>query len=94
MRAFAFCKQLRRIEISKESMLQIIEEFAFAKSSIESITIPREVINIKKCAFSCCSQLQIIEIDENSKLVSIDQDWLHETKNAILMIPSNKRNLL
>lgn len=47
-RAFYECKQLQYIEISEESKLQTIEEFAFSDSEIKSITIQSSTTNLKK----------------------------------------------
>ena len=45
---FNFCHKIKFFDIPKESELKIIEEYAFDKSSIESITILASLVEIKK----------------------------------------------
>ena len=46
--AFWCCDNLRTIEIPIDSELQIIEAFAFMDTSIESITIPSNLIELEE----------------------------------------------
>ena len=45
---FYYCKQLQRIEFANDSKLQTIESLAFASSTIESITIPSQLVELKE----------------------------------------------
>ena len=92
-RAFFNCKQLRYIEISKESKLQKIEESAFEGTSIERITIPNEVKIIGKCAFSYCVQLQYVEISEESKLQMIEESAFGSSAINSITIPVSTTDL-
>lgn len=59
--AFVGCRQLKDVEIPKDSKLQIIENEAFSCTAIESIFIPSSVIEIGKGAFDK-SSLQKVDI--------------------------------
>lgn len=71
--AFNLCKKLRKVVISENSELEIIECSAFCGSAIESFTIPYHVTQIGESAFSYCKNLRKIEIHKNSKLKKIDK---------------------
>lgn len=46
-KAFIWCKMLKNVEISSESKIQTIEENVFADSSIESLSIPSSIFELK-----------------------------------------------
>lgn len=86
-KAFEFCS-ITSIEFSENSKLQTIEEYAFNKASIESITIPSEVTFIGYFAFSYCYQLQHIEFSKESKLQIIEERAFSGTSIKSIKIPS------
>ena len=91
--AFYNCKQLQKVEISKESKLQSIEEDAFAGSLITYITIPNEVRMIGRRAFNNCKLLRNVEISEESKLQTIEEFAFSGSSIISITIPSSATDL-
>lgn len=83
--AFKSYKQLKTIEIQKDSKLQAIDKWAFSKTAINCISFPSSVTYIGEGAFDFCGQLLIIEIN-NSKLTHMLQDAFKYCKNALIMV--------
>ena len=75
---------LKKIEFADDSKLQIIDDYAFYNTSIESISIPSHVNQIGKCAFGCFF-LNIIEFDENLEIESINQSIFHNCFSIIMV---------
>lgn len=69
--AFYLCKSLQEIEFSEDSELQTIGEYAFAKSSLKSIKIPKHVKKIGEYAFFCC-KLKSFSFSEQPELNTIE----------------------
>lgn len=88
--SFNFCRNLKSVLIPYECKLEIIREGAFTNSSIESIFIPSSVKKIENDAFKNCYNLKIIEIGCFNKDL-IDDIMIHNTSNAIIMIPHAKK---
>ena len=63
--AFLNCIKFQKVSFSKNSMLQIIEDYAFYNSSVQNFVIPSLVTQIGPNAFNCCSPLKIIECNNN-----------------------------
>ena len=91
--AFENCKQLQRIEFSKNSKLEIIDDHSFSKSSLENITIPSSVTKIGMFAFFNCDKFQQIEISEKSKLQMIDTHAFGNSFIESITIPSDVENI-
>ena len=70
--AFAHCYDLREVNFSENSNLQIIEQTAFSYIGIESITIPSHVKQICANAFYNCRNLRTINFAPNSELCSFN----------------------
>ena len=85
--------QVRVLEFSNESKLQIIEEGAFKNSTIESILIQKEAIIIGKNAFSGCDKLQRIDFSNESKLQTIEENAFNETSIESVTIQSEVSEL-
>ena len=83
--SFYICKKLKKVDISPDSNLQIIESDAFCSTAIESLYIPRFVSNIGDLAFNKCFYLSIIEIDENSEMKKFNKATLCPFKVTIIM---------
>lgn len=66
--AFYNCFNLKKVEFSNDSQLQIIDSYAFGLTRIESITIPSKVTRIGTKSFGYCSFLKKIEFSKNSEL--------------------------
>lgn len=62
---------IKSIQFSADSDLRSIDDKAFYKSSIESLTIPPKLTNIGQYCFYFCQKLQKVEIPSNSSLKSI-----------------------
>ena len=68
--AYGCCKNLRFVDIPKNSQLKRIEQDSFAESSIVSIYIPFSLKIIDPTAFTDCNR-KIIETEKNCKI----DDW-------------------
>ena len=79
--AFENCCQLNKVEFNENSELIIIEEFAFTKSTIVQIKIPKSVTEIGNSAFFKCEELQSFELLEGSKLQGISKNLFRECFN-------------
>ena len=86
--AFQDYKNLKKIEFSNESKLQIIGCHSFDGTSIESIKIPSSVTEIGNGSFYLCKKLQKIEINEDSNLQKIGSEAFYSTLIEEITIPS------
>lgn len=77
--SFDHCEKLTKINIPKNSELQIIENNAFDKTNISDIYIPKNVIKIEKDAFYECQNINIVEIPYDSKLKLINEHAFNST---------------
>lgn len=68
---FENCKRIQKVEISSDSQLEIICEFAFFGTLIEKFTITSNLEHISNLCFYKCSNLLTFEFSENSKLQTI-----------------------
>jgi serine/threonine-protein kinase len=85
--SFADLATLQSVSFSPNSSLQLIEEFAFSKSSIERILLPRTVRSIRASAFLSCRSLSEIAFDESSLLSTIEFQafWDCELLRSVLV---------
>ena len=65
--AFEFCCNLRKIEISDDSKLRIINEDAFSFSKIDSLYIPASLVELKKGWCNKIEKLTHIKISSNNQ---------------------------
>lgn len=65
------CQKLREINIFDDSELQIIDNHAFYKASIETLKIPHHLKKIGESAFLYCNKLRTTEIPTDSELNEI-----------------------
>ena len=65
--AFYNCLNLKRIEFSKDSKLQTIEEDALSLSPIESISIPSEVTDLKDGWCICTQELTKVSVSSSNR---------------------------
>ena len=86
--AFAHCRKLESIEFSENSELEIIDDYAFYKSKITKINIPKNVKIIGAHSFDS-SSLQTIEFQENSELNFIGKFAFSSTKINKFVFPNN-----
>lgn len=87
------CNNLKEIEFSDNSQLQIIRKRAFYCSSIETIKLPPCVKIIEKESFKECKHLQIFEITDNSNLYSIGKYAFYASGIKFLNIPSKVQKI-
>lgn len=87
--AFDNCTHLRHVEFTKDSKLEIIEQYSFYNSGIENISIPFYVKKIGKSAFNGCEKLKKVEIQQNSKLQIIEENAFEESSITCIYIPSH-----
>lgn len=81
-------KQLRTIEIPKNSHLKMIDSEAFSNSSIESIILPASIKLIDFCSFSYCKNLKTVVISENAENVTLKNDIFYESSVESITFPS------
>lgn len=87
--ALSSCKKLTKVEIPKDSKLEIIESYAFSNTKIERIFIPSNVSKIGEFAFFLCENLIEVDILENSKLKIIEENVFDRTSIKEFTIPLN-----
>ena len=85
--AFEKCTKLTKVEISADSKLETIGEYAFYKSQINRFCLPPNVSKICKYAFSDCTKLTRVEIPPNSNLHKIGECAFHTTKIEEIYLP-------
>ena len=68
-------KKIKNVKFEVYSQLEIIDQYAFYRSKIDEIVIPKSTKIIGKCSFSECSQLKKVEFKQNSKLFL--ESYLH-----------------
>lgn len=66
-RAFFNCRYLERIEISKNSELEVIEEKAFKNGKIKRINLPSSIVELKEGSLMKLVDVQIMEGNKNYK---------------------------
>lgn len=86
--SFNDCSKLKEIIIPTDSKLQIIGDFSFSRSSIESISFPSQLTTICDSAFSECNQLTKITIPQNNSLNVIEKYAFHKTSIRDFSLPS------
>lgn len=91
--AFENCKQLKTVEFTTDSDVQIFDMCAFSCSSIECMNIPLHLTKIGQRCFSFCQNLKRIEILSISELKIIEDDAFYETKIESILIPSGLTKL-
>lgn len=85
---FEYCQELISVELSENSELEIIDDFAFMLSSIEKIKIPKSLKYIGDNSFRSTS-LETIEFPENSELISIGKKAFATTDIKKFVFPNN-----
>ncbi|KAK8835695.1 hypothetical protein M9Y10_042292 [Tritrichomonas musculus] len=78
----------KTINFSEDSLIQVIDRFAFFDLKIQSLKIPSSVTHIGEGAFYNCD-IKSVEFMENSKLVSIGKDAFCMATIESLTIPSS-----
>lgn len=86
--AFDQCTQLQVVDFPDDSQLELIDKFAFNKSSLEKITIPSKVVKIGEGAFFYCKCLQFVDFTKESELNIIDQEAFLSTSIEYIKVPS------
>ena len=85
--AFYGCKNLNKVKIPTNSILQSIGSNAFHNTIIEEIFIPPTVITICKYAFYGCKNLKKVEIPTNSNLQIIESSAFNGSIIEEIFIP-------
>ena len=70
---FVSAKQLTYVLFDNKSQLEIIDERAFADSSVQEITIPESAVSLNNECFYQCKQLTTVRFARNSLLKAIGQ---------------------
>lgn len=63
--AFQKCKNIKTVDYSFDSNLQIIRSNAFSYSSIKRFTVPSKLIEIEIGAFTECNDLEFVEMNND-----------------------------
>ncbi|KAK8838024.1 hypothetical protein M9Y10_035971 [Tritrichomonas musculus] len=79
--------QLKSIEFDANSEIEIIEDDAFKRSNIETISIPSHVKEIGEDAFFSCESLKHVEISKDSELRIIGQGAFQYSAIESFFIP-------
>lgn len=75
--SFHGCKQLKSVTFSEDSELFSIENDAFSLSSIEYLSIPASVVELKDCWCSKTLQLNTVSVSpENKNFLCIDDKMI------------------
>lgn len=90
--AFCKCNNLRFVEFPENSQLQVIEEYAFESTTIQSISFPPHLSKIGLSLLLSSGSVQLIELDDNSELLNMSDYLLGFEQNVIIMIPVRFRN--
>lgn len=91
--AFEDAKKMKSIQFPSNSEIEVIESYAFANSSITTITIPPCATKICEYTFNMCKYLQQIEFPPNSKIQIIEKDAFSESSIEQITIPSTITDL-
>lgn len=92
-KAFYLCKNLKKIEIPKNSELKKIDMYAFSYSNIDSISLPCHLTQICEGSFQYCKNLKTVEIEKNSELQMIGKNAFFYSSLEKLSIPSSIKEL-
>lgn len=84
---------LEKITFQKDSKLTRNKSNAFSFTSINSITIPKNVKIIGKSAFFFCEKLKTIKFEEDSKLEIIKKDAFIYSLIDSIVIPSSVKKI-
>ena len=88
-KAFHSCLGLKKVDIPKNSNLQIIGKDAFSNTGINEIFIPPSVTKICINAFESCKLLKKVEIPTDSNLQIIEECAFAETNIEEIYLPKN-----
>lgn len=71
--SFNECQNLKEISFLNDSNLEIIDDYSFSYSSLQTLTIPSTVAQIGSHAFTACRKFHAVDFMSNSKLLSIEK---------------------
>ncbi|KAK8892795.1 hypothetical protein M9Y10_030038 [Tritrichomonas musculus] len=91
--SFCECKQLRFVEIHKDSKLRIIEKEAFKSSTLEKISLPSHITQIYEETFSECGKLKKVEISPDSELQVIGNKAFNNSSIVSIFIPCHVKTI-
>lgn len=86
--AFEDSLKVKSIQFPSNSEIQIIESYAFSRTSIKQITIPKHVTKICECSFYMCKHLKQVDFLSDSELQIIEADSFRGSTIECLTIPS------
>ena len=86
-------KNIRTVSFSKDSEIQLIEQRAFSNSSIEYISIPKQVLRIEDECFSNCKKLKKVQITEDSNLVYLGKKIFFNSSIESIYFPKNLKEI-
>lgn len=91
--AFCECKNLKNIEFSDYSKLEIIERNGLSSISIKNISIPKHVKEIGTMAFYCNRSMRKIEFAEDSELLLIKKLAFYQISIRSIEFPSSLKRI-
>lgn len=85
--SFKSSSNINSIQFDVNSMVKLIDNLTFSKSSIKKILIPASVTNIGSFVFSYCKFLKKIDFSENSELNEIEKSAFSNSAIESITIP-------
>ena len=82
-----------KILIGKSKHNDEFDMIIFAARDIKQVKIPSFIKYIKSCAFFDCTNLKLIEFEENSQLISIENNAFYNCSFERITIPKNVRSI-
>ncbi|KAK8838471.1 beta-1,3-glucan linked protein [Tritrichomonas musculus] len=86
---FSNSKNIKKIEFDSNSEVNLIDDYSFANSSLEEITIPSSVTKIGEGSFYLCNKLQNVCFLNDSKLKTIGKLAFAKSSLKLVSIPRN-----
>lgn len=80
---------LRKVHFDENSQLSVIKKNAFVDSTLETITIPSDVVKINSHAFVRCKHLRAVDFAPNSEIQIFNNDIFLGCSIQNLTIPAN-----
>lgn len=86
-------KSIRTVSFSKDSEIQIFGHYAFSNSTIEYISIPKQVSIIENGCFSECKKLKKVDIPEDSNLVYLGKNVFDNSSIESIYFPKKLKEI-
>ncbi len=92
--AFENCFALKDVAFEDNSKLVLIDKSAFASCNLQNISIPKNVVEIRDCAFSLNYNLNLVTFDKDSVLKSIgEKTFIYNYSLSNISLPNSLTNI-